>query len=86
MNLGLKCYQCGGVAGPECPSADSEDYVFYEFLTECDGVCHNETNIGNGKTIRKCMALGNNELGCTTVNLPFGGTSIGIDLFQNVSI
>ena len=55
-------------------------------MKECDGVCNNGTNSETGKTIRKCMELGDNELGCTTVDLPFGDTSVGIDLFHNVSI
>ena len=53
---------------------------------ECDGVCNNETNSGNGKFIRKCVDLANNELGCNTVNLPFGGASIGIDFFHDILI
>ena len=89
MNLGdsLKCYQCGGVdPEPECPSSNSMDHEFYEFLMECDGICHNETNGGNGNTTRKCMALGYNELGCITTQLLFGGVYIGKELFQTDSL
>ena len=75
----LKCYKCGGIAPnePECPSLDSEDNSLNKFLTECDGMCHNETNSGTGKVTRKCMAKSKNKLGCKTTKMPFGAASIG---------
>ena len=76
----LKCYKCGGIAPnePECPSSDYENNLLHKFLTECDGMCHNETNSGNGKLKRYCL-MGDNEIGCNIAKLPMGGGSIGIN-------